>query len=312
MKRVLCAVLALALLACPGCGASERPAGKTGGGASFVYSNLDSEAARDEVRDCLTGAGVREESVDAVLGWAADYNDCMRECEAFSLAGDFAPMKGTTVDYGEYYPMMTEWYRKRQREYADILCRVAAFALTRDIISVEKALEKEEFDCWDEEKSWLFSDGDIFFGREAVEGEHGAFPPSPLVAGWDEDTAAAYFTLFDPLPAEREYSEAEMVQAIQDRWKERGISFREGSYSLVTFWRQNGGRMAVSHAAVLAEAGEGYLLFEKTNPLSPYAATKFSSADEVKRYLYDMMALDCARYDSQVGPCVILQNNRLL
>lgn len=70
--------------------------------------------------------------------------------------------------------------------------------------------------------------------------------------------------------------------------------------------------MAVSHAAVLAEAGKGYLLFEKTNPLSPYAATKFASADKVKRCLYHMMALDCARYDSQVGPYVILQNDRLL
>ncbi len=312
MKKVLCMTLALVLLACPGCKAPEQPGGETGGTASFTYTNLDSEDAQGEVRNSLTEAGIREEYVDTVLGWAVDYNSCMRECEAFSLAGDFVPMEGTTVDYGEYYPMMTEWYRKQGRDYSDILCRVAAFALVRDMVSVEKVLEKEAFDCWDENHSWLFSDGDIFFGREAVEGEHKAFPPSPLIASWDEDMVAEYFTLFEPLPVNTEYDEEEMVQAIQDKWREQGISFQEGSYSLITFWRQNSGKMAVSHAAVLAETGEGYLLFEKTNPLSPYAATRFSSTAEVKQYLYDMMALDCARYDSPVGTYVILQNGRPL
>ena len=71
-------------------------------------------------------------------------------------------------------------------------------------------------------------------------------------------------------------------------------------------------RPNASHAAVLIEMDNGYLLFEKTNPESPYAATKFSSTDEVKQYLYRMMELDYARYDDQVGTYVILQNDRLL
>ena len=51
---------------------------------------------------------------------------------------------------------------------------------------------------------------------------------------------------------------------------------------------------------------------KKTNPESPYAATKFSSADEVKQYLYNMMDLDYSRYDARVGTYVILKNDNLL
>lgn len=51
---------------------------------------------------------------------------------------------------------------------------------------------------------------------------------------------------------------------------------------------------------------------KKANPEAPYMATKFSSTDEVKRYLYNMMNLDYTRYNEQMGAYAILQNNRLL
>ena len=64
----------------------------------LTYSNLDSESSMDEVRDILTKAGIQADYVDAVLSWATDYNDSMRECPSFSLVGDFMAIDGMTVD----------------------------------------------------------------------------------------------------------------------------------------------------------------------------------------------------------------------
>ena len=61
----------------------------------------------------------------------------------------------------------------------------------------------------------------------------------------------------------------------------------------------------------MIETDNGYLLFEKTNTESPYAATKFSSTDQLKQYLYEMMNLNYVKYDSQMGTYVILQNDRI-
>lgn len=276
----------------------------------LTYTNLDSEASVHEVRDILLKAGTQMEYVDTVFRWVTDYNDCMRECPSFSLVGDFAAMEGMVVDYGEYTPMSNEWYKRNHRNYHDVLCRIVAFELNQDAISVGERIAKEQFACWDENTSWLSTDGDILFGREAVEGEHKEYVPFPLI-DWSEETQADYFTLFDPIAVAADCSEQEMLQAIQEKWQERRISFAETSCSLITFWTQSGEQICVSHAAALIEMENRYLLFEKTNPESPYAATRFSSSDEVKQYLYNMMELDYARYDSQVGTYVILQNDEL-
>nr|WP_300849013.1 DUF4300 family protein [uncultured Acetatifactor sp.] len=277
----------------------------------LTYSNLDSESSMDEVRDILTKAGIQADYVDAVLSWATDYNDSMRECPSFSLVGDFMTIDGMTVDYGDYPAMSTQWYKRNNRNYHDVVCRIVAYELSQDNISIGNVIKEEDFDCWDENTAWLYTDGDILFGREAVEGEHKAYVPFPLI-DWSKDMQAEYFTLFDPIGITEQCSEQEMFQAILEKWNGQEISFKESAFSLITFWTQSGDRICASHAAVLIEMDNGYLLFEKTNPESPYAATKFSSTDEVKQYLYRMMELDYARYDDQVGTYVILRNDRLL
>lgn len=317
--------MSLIMLTCSACGKTEVPitsenvqeSSQTDGSISdnqdadiplsdkLTYTNLDSESSVSEVQDIMTKAGIQTRYIDTVLEWAADYNNCMRECSSFSLEGDFVTIDGTMVDYGEYYPKYTEWYKRNDRNYPDVLCRIAAFELVQDNISVSEAIAKENFDCWDENTAWLYTDGDILFGREGED-----YDPFPLI-DWNDDIIASYFTLFDPINVQWEYSKQEMFQAIQEKWSKQGISFKENDFSLITFWTQSDDKMCVSHAAVLIETNNSYLLFEKTNPLSPYAATKFSSTDDVKQYLYNMVNLDYLRFDSQIGAYIILWNNRL-
>lgn len=305
MKKIACLCMSLILLLCSACRNTDVVSQD-----KWTYSNLDSESSMREIRDILTKAGIQTNHVDAVLSWAADYNDSMRECPSFSLVGDFITLDEMTVDYGEHALMLLQWYEHNSRNYDDVLCRIVAYELNQDNISVGKTLKEENFDCWGE-TAWLYSDGNILFGRKAIAGEQKVFVPFPLI-NWSKDIQAEYFTLFNPINITGQCSEQEMLQAIQKKWDGQEISFKESAFSLITFWTQNGGKICVSHAATLIETDNGYLLFEKTNPAAPYAATKFSSTDDVKQYLYNMMDLDCSRYNTQIGTYIILQNAKLL
>ncbi len=332
MKKIAYLCVSLILLLCSACGNTEIPSTATEDNQEsnrvsdevpsiqkidvvlqdkLTYTNLDSESSLREVRDILTKAGIQTNNIDTVFRWVTDYNDSMRECPSFSLIGDFITVDEMTVDYGEYYPMSTQWYKRNNRNYHDVVCRIVAYALNQDNISVGKVIKEEDFDCWDENTAWLYTDGDILFGREAVEGENTACVPFPLI-DWSKDMQADYFTLFNPIHVPEQCSEQEMFQAILEKWNEQEISFKESAFSLITFWIQSGDRICASHAATLVETDNGYLLFEKTNPESPYAATKFSSTDEVKQYLYNMMNLDYSRYNDQIGTYIILHNDKLL
>ncbi len=332
MKKISCLCVSLILLLCSACGNTESARMATENhqenhqvstevsslqNADMVsqnqltYSNLDSNASILEIEDILTEAGISTNYVDTVLSWVTDYNDSMRGCQSFSLAGDFITIDEMAVDYGEYYPMSTQWFKLNHRNYHDVVCRIVAYELNQDNISVGNVIKKEDFDCWNENTAWLYTDGDILFGREAIEGDHKTYVPFPLI-DWDKNVQAEYFTLFNPIHITEQCSEQEMFQAICEQWNEQEISFKESAFSLITFWTQSGDRICASHAATLIEMNNGYLLFEKTNPESPYAATKFSSTNEVKCYLYNMMHLDYLRYDDEIGTYIILQNDKLL
>ena len=101
-------LLLLLLLTCTACGAQapaepeQPPAPPDAASSEPVYTNLDSAASSREGRDLLTAAGLEEERIDTVLAWAGDFNDCMRACPSFSLAGEFTALEGGVADYGDY------------------------------------------------------------------------------------------------------------------------------------------------------------------------------------------------------------------
>ena len=257
----------------------------------LTYTNLNSKSAINEVKSILLKSGIKDEYVRDVLEWVADYNNCMKDCKEFTLIGDFTTVSTKAIDYGDYANMSREWFRKNHRNYHDVLCRIVAFELNQDNITTKKIVKKDDFDCWDENKSWLYTDGDILFGREATEEDNGCVPF--LLLNLKDEVIAKYFTVFNPIFADKKCNEDEMLQAINKKWTEYGIEFKENPYSLITFWTQADNEISVSHAGTLIETEPGYLFFEKTNPEEPYAATKFTTID-----------------DSEVGKYIILKNDK--
>lgn len=275
----------------------------------LTYTNLDSEAAVQEVKQILTAAGIEASRVDTTFSWVADFNDCMRGCEAFSLIGDFTTIDEPAVDYGEYGSKSMKWFNINKRDYHDVLCRTVAYELNAPNITIKNLIPREKWDCWDEVNSALRTDGEIFFGAEAGEYSN-ALIPCPLL-DWDDDTIQKYFSLFNPVPIPSGCGEQEMYTAIRQEWHKRGISFGDGAYSLLSLWMQHEDLAFMAHAATLVPDGDGYLLFEKTNPQAPYAATKFITAEDAKQYLYDTLLLEYSYYDDlEPGTVIFLQNDQ--
>ena len=242
---------------------------------TLTYTNLNSKSSIDEVKSSLKTSEIRSEYADRVLEWVADYINCMRNCDVFSLTGDFITVSAKAIDYGDYSKMSREWFRKNNRNYHDVLCRIVAFELNQDNIETKKMVKKSDFDCWDEDESWLYTDGDILFGRKPSDEDSGCVP-FPLLS-WSDEAIAKYFTIFNPVFVNKKCNEDEI---------------------------------AVSHAGVLAETEYGFLFFEKTNPEEPYAATKFLTIDALKNYLYEKIKLECSKDGSEVGRYIILKNDK--
>lgn len=278
----------------------------------LIYSNLNSETSMNEIKSIFKDSGIENKSIDNVLVWVKDYNSVMKNCESFSLVGDFTTIQDKTIYYSDYPTISREWFRKNNRDYFDVLCRIVAFELNKGNITINKTLSREKFACWNEDESWLYSDGVAIFGREAVKGDYSKLQSFPML-DWNDEDIQKYFTLFNPIEIKNNCTEEDMSKAINKRFEEYGISFKENSYSLIGLWMQDGNQIAMSHSATLFEIKNGFILFEKVNPEEPYVAVKFSDVDEIKTYLYERVKLEDEEYGDEItDKYVITRNNKIM
>lgn len=264
---------------------------------TLTYTNLGDKTVQSEVRDILISGGIPEKYIDKVFVWINDFNECMGSCESYSIENSWITAAIPVVDYGEYAPMSELWYKQNNRQYSDVLCRIAAYQLIQDNVDIQQPINKKDWECYSDTQ-WLYSDWD-------------ALSNFSLIA-FDEQETSEYSTLFNPVTISAGCSQDEMYQAIQSAWKSRKISFAQNKVSLITIWTQSESQTAAAHAAVLIQEDQGYLLFEKTNPQSPYQATKFSTIEQVKQYMYEAIHIDDARYGFETGDYIVMQNDNLL
>ena len=278
----------------------------------LIYSNLNSETSMNEIKSIFKDSGIENKSIDNVLVWVKDYNSVMKNCESFSLVGDFTTIQDKTIYYSDYPTISREWFRKNNRDYFDVLCRIVVFELNKGNITINKTLSREKFACWNEDESWLYSDGVAIFGREAFKGDYSKLQSFPML-DWNDEDIQKYFTLFNPIEIKNNCTEEDMSKAINKRFEEYGISFKENSYSLIGLWMQDGNQIAMSHSATLFEIKNGFILFEKVNPEEPYVAVKFSDANEIKAYLYERVKLEDDEYGDEItDKYVITRNNKIM
>ena len=181
----------------------------------LIYSNLNSETSMNEIKSIFKDSGIENKYIDNVLVWVNDYNSVMKNCESFSLVGDFTTIQDKTIYYSDYPTISREWFRKNNRDYFDVLCRIVAFELNKGNITINKTLSREKFACWNEDESWLYSDGVAIFGRAAVKGEYSKSKPFPML-DWNDEDIERYFTLFNPIEVKDDCTEEDMTKAINN------------------------------------------------------------------------------------------------
>lgn len=262
---------------------------------TLTYSNLVGERVQNEVEKVLLSADISEKHVENLLLWINDFNECMKDCESYELVDEFVTREIPVVDYGEYPPMSTMWFKTNHRDYGDILCRIAAFELMQETLSVGNSIAREKWECY-QDTQWLYSDWDAISGN-------------PLIQ-YDDNDQSKYFTLFNPVMITPDCSADEMYSAISGEWKNREISFADSRASLITIWIQYENQTAAAHAGVLVESDEGLLFIEKTNPQAPWQATKFFSTDQVKKYMYESIHIEDVRYHDETGTYLVMQNDK--
>lgn len=298
MRRLFSLILALcALLTLAGCSGSHAGAEGPYHDGELTYSNLVGREVQQEVRTALLDAGIAAGDVDQFFVWVDDFNQAMKDCPSYQLQDAFTTVTVPVVDYGEYGDMSRTWYKENQRDYGDVLCRIAAFQLVKDAVTPAAAIDRRDWACYTEDQ-WLCSDWE-------------AIRTAPLV-DLSEEEVETYFTLFQPIVVEEVLTEADMAAAISDAWLSRGVAIAERPVSLVTVWRQWEDQVAVAHAAVLVRNGDDLLLVEKTNPQSPYQAAKFSTLEQVRQYMCASIRQEDLRYGDETGPLVVLLNRALL
>ena len=169
--------------------------------------------------------------------------------------------------------------------------------LMQDQITAKALIEEELWECR-QDTQWLCSDND-------------AISNNPLI-DFDQKQQSLYYTVYNPVTITPGCPAEEMATCISEEWQRRGISFAEGRVSLITIWTQYEAQTAVAHAAVLVQDGDAYLLLEKTNPQSPYQATRFSTVEQVKQYMYESIHIEDVRYDMETGTYIVMENDRML
>mgnify|MGYP000061702493 FL=1 len=303
--KVFISILSLIILT-TACDGNSRPQSNLTPNASteaghqnttLTYTNLGDKTVQSEVRDILISGGVSGKNIDKVFVWINDFNECMGSCESYSIENSWKTAAIPVVDYGEYAPKSELWYKQNNRQYGDVLCRIAAYQLIQDNVDIQQPIDKKDWECYSETQ-WLYSDWDAISNFSLID--------------FDEKEISEYFTLFNPVTISAGCSQDEMYQAIQSAWKSRKISFAQNKASLITIWIQSESQTAAAHAAVLIQEEQGYLLFEKTNPQSPYQATKFSTIEQVKQYMYESIHIEDARYGYETGDYIVMQNDNLL
>ncbi len=306
IQLVLIIILVLSLAACGKTEISQnsssivttsKSTGEVYKDGTLTYTNLVGEQVQQEVRDTLISSGVSKDSIEKLFIWVNDFNQCMKDCESFNLVDTWTTSTIPAVDYGEYSPMSNMWYKHNKRNFSDVLCRIAAFQLTQGNIAVKNLIDKDKWECYTDTQ-WLYSDWDAISGFSLID--------------LDETETSRYFTLYNPVSITPDCSSDEMYKSIKSDWSDRKISFTESKVSLITIWIQYQSQTAAAHAATLIQCDNEYMLFEKSNPQSPYQATKFSNIGQVKQYMYETIHLDDVRYGVQTGTYIVMQNDKIL
>ena len=254
------------------------------------YSNLVDTKTQQKVKKAMLAAGLSEKRIDAWLGDVQMYNRTIRNTDLVKKG--FKKLTGKNPQYDEN--RMMELWNKKNPQFIGYNCRITAYDLMGDKISMKKDAKVDA--------------SNLFMDQDAIRNA----PVKKYTGKQQKKFEALYSTVKTAYTTDVDQHAAKQKRA----WQRKGIRVSDKTKaSLITVvfhdsFGKNDNELFIGHAGVLLPGKNGKLLFvEKLSFSLPYQVLRFDNRKQLNRYLMSM-------YDTQWGQDsarpFIMENTQLL
>ena len=255
-----------------------------------AYSNLVDAKSRKEVKKALLDAGLSEKNVNAWLSDVKDYNKTIKNTGLVKKG--FKKLSTKNPQYDENKIM--ELWNKKYPDFIGYNCRITAFDLMSDKISVKKDAKVNA--------------ANLFMDKDALK--------NAPVKKFTKAQQKKFDTLYSTVNTAYTTEVSTHVKKQQKVWKLNEVRVsKKAKASLITVvlhssFGKKENELFVGHAGVLVPTKDKKLLFiEKLSFSLPYQVIKFDNRKQLNHYLMGMY--DTSWGQEEAKP-FIMENTNLM
>lgn len=284
-KYILVFTIVISILMCVcGCDDTNKKTNK-----EISFSNIIEKKDVDLLSTLFKESNISQKNGDKILSSIKDYND--------TIGVDLLNKDGI-IDLSSAIPKyddvkIDEMWLKKNDMFIGYNCRITAFQLMKDFITVE-----------DISKS---NDSSIFMDLDALNYSKDNY--------FSKDEMNKFKAIYSTIETTSSKDFNEQFKIQKDYWDSIGVKFNENNkISLISVYlhnhfSENENELIIGHTGILFNTEDGYVFFEKLSFQLPYQMIRFNSKKELKQYLMSSYDIDTT------GECCkpfILENNHLL
>ena len=284
-KFILVFTIVIGILMCVcGCDDTNKKTNK-----EISFSNIIEKKEVDLLSTLFKESNISQKNGDKILSSINDYNHTI---------GVALLNKNGIIDLSSAIPQyddvkIDEMWLKKNDMFIGYNCRITAFQLMKDFITVEDISKSNESSIFMDLDALNYSK-DNYFSKDEM-----------------NKFKAIYSTI--ETTSSKDFNEQFKIQ--KDYWDSIGVKFNENNkMSLISVYlhnhfSENENELIIGHTGILFNTEDGYIFFEKLSFQLPYQMIRFNSKKELKQYLMSSYDIDTT------GECskpFILENNHLL
>ncbi|WP_297713952.1 DUF4300 family protein [Clostridium sp.] len=245
-----------------------------------ILSNITSKEMQGEVKTLLINNNINEENAGRYINYINDFNERVKDKSL--LKEDFVTIDSINGLYNSI--ILKDKISEDGSILGEINCRLASFELFKEFVSTKGEIQPDNY---------------LIFDIEAINN-------NPIISFTDEDKKK-YINLFNPVDIGNVKDTDEIVKLIKEELNKREVKIdNQGKVSLINIYINDEveNKMFVGHSVVMIENDDEYVVLEKFSPMDPFQISKFSSREDVKKYLLSRNDI----YGSDINPIVLINN----
>ena len=259
-KFILVFTIVIGILMCVcGCDDTNKKTNK-----EISFSNIIEKKEVDLLSTLFKESNISQKNGDKILSSINDYND--------TIGVDLLNKNGI-IDLSSAIPQyddvkIDEMWLKKNDMFIGYNCRITAFQLMKDFITVEDISKSNESSIFMDLDALNYSK-DNYFSKDEM-----------------NKFKAIYSTI--ETTSSKDFNEQFKIQ--KDYWDSIGVKFNENNkMSLISVYlhnhfSENENELIIGHTGILFNTEDGYIFFEKLSFQLPYQMIRFNSKKELNFY----------------------------